>query len=773
MESADKGFSSTSVKPSATPKRQSSDAGGSNENDQNYQQTGPSSQNLKTPSAKNFMSPTISAASKVVVPRKKILSERNEASGLISSDTQVLKTRNLDSKTPVNMGVIDSDGSRSQVTPFDELLSGDSESDGDEENVFVPNLSSEPYDPLTNYLSPRPKFLRYNPNRRREIFLAQEVKIMGGKDWSSVDRSASLGTEKPIIDYSDISQESLAKQEGEAIDEGYDDGEDDDDDEEEEMEEEEEEEETEEEEEQRSWGFKVVLKNLLWVAILFLSTSYISSMNSPTPSPASQAVESLKDGYQKIQNYIYGASSMKNFEGEIDFLRQREESEIGGFANQHALCEGMVEVEKEGAVENTGGLVVAVELQEGGHEDVSNHEREKKPEEVSDQMAEEEDHELEGIETGGLAEAVELQEGEHEGVCNHEREKPEEVSDQMAEEEDHELEGIETGGLVEAVELQEGEHEDVSNHEREKPEEVSADQMAGEEDHELEGTETEAKSDSLLDHLSSNSEWVDHHHETISYYGSNSNDEVEPFDAISDEGAGKVADDEVDLAVEMDNDNADFNPETRGVMEHVGAAESFTKTVFGISTVSATVLSVALGLYFRHRKTSGKVFSSPIVEPSTETLVAAKSRLVVPIERELNSNKDALVNHSSLVHSMEDAPEESYQSRAPTVELLGEFVIGEEFAISSSLRSCDMKKKVEAEESILSVSQEKSSRSKARLVPVHTQKSPSGFSSMDSYGSLTPQKERVKKEESRDGESPVVATPVRRSSRLRNRAMSP
>ncbi|KAI3767206.1 hypothetical protein L2E82_17294 [Cichorium intybus] len=32
----------------------------------------------------------------------------------------------------------------------------------------------KPYDPINNYLSPRPKFLQYNPDQRRKILVLQE-----------------------------------------------------------------------------------------------------------------------------------------------------------------------------------------------------------------------------------------------------------------------------------------------------------------------------------------------------------------------------------------------------------------------------------------------------------------------------------------------------------------------------------------------------------------------------------------------------------------------
>jgi hypothetical protein len=91
------------------------------------------------------MSPTISAASKANPPRRKILAESN---GFL--DTHLQKTPTFGSKT---------------ISSIEFAEYG--------ENVLLDHLSSRPYDPLTSYISPRP-FLRYKPNRHRDIFLRRE-----------------------------------------------------------------------------------------------------------------------------------------------------------------------------------------------------------------------------------------------------------------------------------------------------------------------------------------------------------------------------------------------------------------------------------------------------------------------------------------------------------------------------------------------------------------------------------------------------------------------
>lgn len=178
--------------------------------------------------AKNFMSPTISAASKIAPsPKKKVLGERNEPvrtssssvegkSPLIfvnASDTEedtVSKTdrdfnqtdplssdlkgfkrdRSLEaSKAEVNKTIEskpDCHISSKLTQTLSEPVSAESNGVNDDDSSFKiksTSLSSSimapldadpsipPYDPKTNYLSPRPQFLYYRPNPRIQIYL--------------------------------------------------------------------------------------------------------------------------------------------------------------------------------------------------------------------------------------------------------------------------------------------------------------------------------------------------------------------------------------------------------------------------------------------------------------------------------------------------------------------------------------------------------------------------------------------------------------------------
>ncbi|MFS7965440.1 hypothetical protein Hanom_Chr09g00762271 [Helianthus anomalus] len=104
------------------------------------------------------MSPTISAANKASVPKKKILGERNETLDAVEQHFGL---------KPMTCSVVDSDD--------------------DAERDFV---GSKPYDPVKNYVSPKPNFLRYNPDMRRKILSQQE----NVKDWVEVSTDFDAGS---------------------------------------------------------------------------------------------------------------------------------------------------------------------------------------------------------------------------------------------------------------------------------------------------------------------------------------------------------------------------------------------------------------------------------------------------------------------------------------------------------------------------------------------------------------------------------------------------
>ncbi|CAN6459381.1 unnamed protein product [Victoria cruziana] len=120
---------------------------------------------------KNFMAPTISAASKITAsPRKKVLSERNaidhNAYPYSTSSPQMPEAETFSRYTiegPRNM-VNAKKCSEPEEPKNPKILAPASPNDA----------SQPPYDPHLNFLSPRPEFLRYSPNPRLERYRREE-----------------------------------------------------------------------------------------------------------------------------------------------------------------------------------------------------------------------------------------------------------------------------------------------------------------------------------------------------------------------------------------------------------------------------------------------------------------------------------------------------------------------------------------------------------------------------------------------------------------------
>lgn len=193
--------------------------------------------------AKNFMSPTISAASKITAsPRKKILAERNEpvrTSSVSIADfkcvsfaptledsghKEAVPTTPLVSKPPKPLIDVDSMEPLSSKNECPEPVCENASEEPDCVNldpsfkisppascpvsgrVIAPldaDPSAPPYDPKTNYLSPRPQFLHYRPNPRVEYYLSKDSE---GKrleeSFISESFSDTEATEETQSDYS-------------------------------------------------------------------------------------------------------------------------------------------------------------------------------------------------------------------------------------------------------------------------------------------------------------------------------------------------------------------------------------------------------------------------------------------------------------------------------------------------------------------------------------------------------------------------------------------
>ncbi|KAM7471788.1 hypothetical protein LguiA_009971 [Lonicera macranthoides] len=661
-----------------------SQSGGSNENDLNSDEMSSKLHKLKKPLIKHFMSPTISAATKAAaaVPRKKILAERNESSNF-NFDICLQKAPNLlDSKTssPMKPRLVRS--SSSWLTPS---RSGASEpdDDNDEQNICDTDSSLKPYDPVTSYTSPRPKFLRYNPNRLHQAFLPQENETskedleFDARRRMHFDSQIAAAEEKEIADAlnSVVDEEfEFDKNEGDQDNNG-------------------EEEEIGETEEESGGSLKAVLKFLLVIVALFLSTHYISSMNSPTPSPTVEAILGLKDGYYGIQHKVFEAVNLKIFEGGNEPMETHTDGELEG---------GRVEDDNWGLVEeSTDELGEVIEVQNGQSEDLCENELESHWE-VSDQL-------------------VEMPETE----------KSEDVFDNELEGKDESFDHLMGRGLGESSE---------GAFKQQKIEETleSSDQLQEIEsfqDHQIEGGGEEVVEDEI--------------ERAEEVYSS----------AIDEFGTPPKENEESDtVSLETDSNEAIIKP---------AKIESFPISIIAAPILFAIVACLGLVNWSRLNKTSVEDSPQPMVKNSiAESEIAEKiSPVLFNVEEEEKIKRiESNGNPSSLLRSTEEveASKEFSYSHVPTVELLGELVIGE---VSSSLRSRGVKSKLlGTEESNNSVSL--SHIRAASAMEFSTADSPS-------YGSCTAGKKIAKKEEAKDGEvSMLITTPVRRSSRLRNRAVT-
>ncbi|CAN4089033.1 unnamed protein product [Withania somnifera] len=240
----------SSPKPSAVPDRSFPGSRETNENEQPFNQKS---------MTKNFMSPTISAASKASVPiRKKILAQRNE----ICSSCESLpphKASNLGSKT----SSLNSISHRSGKLPISSYNNA-SEYDSGQENNSVVDSSNKPYDPLTNDLASRPKYLRYQPN---------QGSLQQAQDPSNIPEKYDL---EPKND--------------EAVDTVEDD--------EEEL----------EEDVDREWSLKGVFKLLLLLVVFFLSGTSLSSRNPMMISDTGNVIR--KNIFEAVLHEIYRSGSV-------------------------------------------------------------------------------------------------------------------------------------------------------------------------------------------------------------------------------------------------------------------------------------------------------------------------------------------------------------------------------------------------------------------------------------------------------------------------------
>ncbi|KAK8608418.1 hypothetical protein V6N13_023842 [Hibiscus sabdariffa] len=547
--------------------------------------------NLQKPmrqTMKNFMSPTVSAASKVSFPRKKVLGERNESPGSNSFITHFSKSSSLDSKiiSQKDSSDLDPKEPSSHKTPLSY-----SSRDG--------TPSPGPYDPLKNYLSPRPQFLRYNPDRRKEIFLRLE---MEGKE----EDDSTVDAESHEADTVSIDGSSSSSQEDEEFG-----------DESESLLEEEDEEfdmESEEEgEEEAAWSLGGVLKCFLLSVVLLLSTSYISSMNSPISAPAFE-VPALG-----FQNHSFGIA--EGFEAGYKFLDGKEEH-LGLLSFTQTMEDEVIEEEM---TENANlGHVVSLELED------TIVESEEMVEKVLIMIGEASEE---------FAENIELQETEEIEIKN-EVEKTEDVQ------EDGEGE-IEDESVK--IELQDME---------ETQDDLEIEQQGQQSAEEIESLQVDHQASLLSEGTETSEETIEMHSEMVQVLIMQIRNGISLGSAVSMlEKWGK--------SVALNLQEVDLDPLKR-LHQHMGT-EMFL--MFGFLACAAIVASFVFGFNIRRKGIASKPSSPVDKHDSTEPVAKEKPSLPLPAERN-EPKKFAVPNTMPLITAS------AVGSRAPSVELLAEFDVG-------------------------------------------------------------------------------------------------
>ncbi|XP_019198703.1 PREDICTED: uncharacterized protein LOC109192494 isoform X2 [Ipomoea nil] len=748
-------------------------AGETNENVLTQGQMNSKLHNHKKPLNRHFISPPMSEASKTAVRGKNILGERNGADS--------------------NSGGSKYSGRSSLGVSSQSCASG---SNDDEQNSsFVADSSSNQYDPLTNYLSPRPKYLRYKPNRRREIFLHLENRGGEGNDGLGVETKEFVGDEgsmghaknevnvqpenDEILKKGDgdddsplPSQEGNAEPENDKIPENED--ADDDDNDEAVYSEEEDEDDVEEENGQ---SFNWLLKLLLLMVIVFLSPLFASLMDYPLSSPTEPAMIGSDDIYPVLGAVPLDVNrsisdSQNKIEASTSSFWELDQGEVGIQADDEVeLAEDEEEIFEVAGPEN--GL-------NGG----SDQELEKEPTEadmVDDKEAEAFDHLAILEPTENKLDAVSAVENEGFGLLK----KPEAFDKTDDSCEDHEnLEISESLAIPNAAPSEDENFATVIQ---------EFDQMSDE--NEVVLVEEPTSKASLG--------------ETV-------------LETQMDRDEDTCADTDDKISEESDSSNSDGAEKSIYLkLQQIGPTPAALAIA---SSILSLILAYAISIYSarKARRTSHKR-SNPVVEPPQQSNKAEILTAVIPnveiahVEDGVDGKRESIaakvssssfypiqetskdhpklfpqieisprvematqdtiqlhnvysIEASSLARSVRDSSVELSHTKSLGVELLGELVIGE---VSSSLRTHARKTRLpETEESS---SNSFSHVSGSRLPPLQ----PSAFldsqtSESSSYGRFTTEKKLVKKEGGKDGEAKkVITTPVRRSSRIRSRVMSP
>ncbi|CAN4086882.1 unnamed protein product [Withania somnifera] len=664
----------SSPKSSAAPDRSLSGSRETNENEQPIAQK---------PMTKNFMSPTISAASKASVPiRKKILAERNEISSSCESLTPH-KASNPWSKTS-SLNSISSCSGKLPISSYNAA----SECDNDQENRSFVDSSYKLYDPLTNDLAPRPTYLRYQPNRCRGTSLDTQ-KSDGNQ--GSLQQTQNLPNLPEKIDLEPDNDDDV-------VDTVEDD--------EEEM----------EEDVDREWSLKGVFKLLLLLGVFFLSGTNLSSRNPIVISGTGNVIR--KNIFEAVFDEIYWSGNVYvNQPYSFVELAQRE---VNHELNAVEFVEDTVELSEVGIAE----MEKTAEPQEGPSSDIDI-DQDSIEVEVAQSVHGDEGKETMSTSAGEVSNSNEVNEEEVEGFDEHLQRDPD------IEKNDAEQQNLEV--LPDDISSTTSNEQNAA-HPSSKFEPAEADKV-----------------------------------EQVEKISQEQAGEVKASERVS-EGAEEIGTEfEINLDTEIEPENAkvkDIGPSNAGIIAGVSAA--------------SVLLVASLVTIYVSRKPKASIETTPQAGKH-------KNPVIVSVEAELLEGKtETSVNVSSFLgpplNDPSENPSQSHLERTPAIgsitqvsslcgpkiELLGEMMIGE---VRSSLRSYVRKNsKIEAEVSNTNLS-------KSVLPPAQPSLVDHSIADSPSCGGFTAEKKISKKRVEKDGEEVkkvVLTTPVRRSSRIRERiGMSP
>ncbi|XP_042020049.1 uncharacterized protein LOC121767788 [Salvia splendens] len=668
-----KGFEK-GISPSKSNSNRSLPSSGSvenNENDSKGEKLTPKFANNKPAYGKSFMSG---------VTRKKILAEIKGIPK--ASVAQAHENSNLDSeRSPPKRRVFDS--------------------------------SVKVYDPLTNYLSPRPRFLRFNPNRRREIFARLEKELN-----TSLDSEEASGDEEIVdsslsppkgsgdgdaIDCCEVKEEGIGEivasslsppkesdvdrrnggisdEDNGSVVDGY-------------------EGEEEEEMEERGGCVRGLLKLLFTLIACLLLTSYMFPMNSPTDSTTLSGVVIKNETVEFVSKDLSGNSFFEVGDGGGSSVEEAR-VEVGSYRESDERTEAQIVEYLE-----WNNRIEEVEDEEANYGDNENDENvEAEITEYSEwdekEMFENENVDGEDAQFEGVRDArFEFRVGESEHLLDVKND-----------------ENVDGGILLdmEVVSSYAGLDEDSLSKETEN----------------LVSPETAESEDDSFNPL-----------EPIF--------EETPVESKDTDETGSVQEELSGSMDEADDIGDDDDAE-------VGMEKSQWSTIIAGVSALLVVVSTSLAIVYHSRQQSKRGTSSKEAPKQNLAVEGNANPVLLPsIDRKV----EFLPRASLPFHSMREAPRElSSHIHAPTVELIGEIVVGQP-RYSENNR-----------DNAATLSWTRGSR--PQVVPAPSQPSsvelhPSVSST--SSGSFTTERKTSKKERGQIKEAMVVPTRVRRSSRLRNR----